>query len=77
MKLKFQRKPKCRNSDRISPSRQRRNLRRLGERLDKAKAKLNRALAKQKARKQLKNDRINKNDKSQIVPVIDLIGNSD
>ena len=77
MKLKFQRKPKCRNSDRISPSRQRRNLRRLRERIDKAKAKLNRALAKRRARMQFKNDRINKNDKSQIIPVIDLIGNPD
>ena len=47
------------------------------ERIDEAKAKLSEALARRKAKIQLKNNRINNNDKSQIIPIIDLIGQPD
>ena len=65
------------NRKRISPSRHRRNLRRLRERIDETKAKLSKALAKRKARKQIKNnDHMNEN-KSQIIPIINLIEDTD
>ena len=74
--MKHRRKMKCRSVT-VSPSRQRRNLRRLRERIVKAKMKLNKALEKRRVKMRLKNDRMNKNHKSQIIPIIDLIGNSD
>jgi hypothetical protein len=64
-------------SKKISPSRQRRNLKRLRERIVKAKMKLNKALERRKVTMRLKNDRMNNNNKSQIIPIIDLINNSD
>ena len=63
-------------SKKISPSRQRRNLKRLRERIVKAKIKL-KALERRKVTMRLKNDRMNNNNKSQIIPIIDLINNSD
>ena len=63
-------------SKKISPSRQRRNLKRLRERIVKAKMKL-KALERRKVTMRLKNDRMNNNNKSQIIPIIDLINNSD
>jgi hypothetical protein len=71
--MKFQRQN---YSKKISPSRQRRNLKRLRERIVKAKMKL-KALERRKVTMRLKNDRMNNNNKSQIIPIIDLINNSD
>ena len=71
--MKFQRQN---YSKKISPSRQRRNLKRLRERIVKAKIKL-KALERRKVTMRLKNDRMNNNNKSQIIPIIDLINNSD
>ena len=65
------------NRKRISPSRQRRNLKRLRERLAEAKAKLNKAEAKRRARLQMKNNAQMNENKSQIIPIISLIDDTD
>ena len=69
---KFQRKTRNFNKT-ISPSRRKRNLKRLRERI----AKANKAIAKRRARLQKNNnERMNEN-KSQIIPIISLIDDSD
>ena len=69
---KFQRKTRNFNKT-ISPSRRKRNLKRLRERI----AKANKAIAMRRARLQKNNnERINEN-KSQIIPIISLIDDSD
>ena len=72
--MKFERKN---NSKRISPSRQRRNLKRLKERLLEAKSQLDKAIARRGARKRIKNNTQINEGKSQIIPIIDLVNNSD
>jgi hypothetical protein len=65
------------NRKRISPSRQRRNLKRLRERLAEAKSQLDKAIARRGARKRIKNNTQINEGKSQIIPIIDLVNNSD
>jgi hypothetical protein len=72
--MKFQRQN---YSKKISPSRQRRNLKRLRERLAEAKSQLDKAIARRGARKRIKNNTQINEGKSQIIPIIDLVNNSD
>jgi hypothetical protein len=60
-------------SKKISPSRQRRNLKRLRKRLAEARSQLDKAVARKEARKQMN---MNEN-KSQIIPIINLIEDTD
>ena len=64
-------------SKKISPSRQRRNLKRLRKRLAEARTQLDNAVARKEARKQRKNNDHNNENKSQIIPIINLIEDTD
>ena len=64
-------------SKKISPSRQRRNLKRLRKRLAEARSQLDKAVARKEARKQRKNNDHNNENKSQIIPIINLIEDTD